>query len=228
MPGGLALRLRAASLLVSLVCAIGLVSAGAGCSIGGRAEATGVATGETLSGRFPTAVYRRDGDSAADIYLTDLTRDQLEPALPVEVLRGQLVHLRMFVRPRAGRTAISDEGTNTTVRWAVFAGTGAELHAGVYEGAGFLLPGGVIGGGALRGKMDGASLNLASATTRFQDPIGPIDAAVRFTAVEDPAAVALIERRMRTALLGTGPVRPAHRVRPPSDGQAEPIPAEVE
>ncbi|MEM1331772.1 MAG: hypothetical protein AAGG07_14605 [Planctomycetota bacterium] len=177
-----------------------------GCTVGGQARAVGVATGNDLTARFPVAVYRELDDSGADVYLTDLTREQLDPALPLESIRGHVVHLRMFVRPKPGRTAISDDGTNATMRWAVFAGNGGSLESGLYEGAGFLLPGFVIGGGALTGEVKGASLNLSARTPRFRDRIGPITASVEFLAVEDPAAVRAIESRLRAALLSTRPI----------------------
>lgn len=156
---------------------------------GGHLTLRSVATGATYTPPLPTAVYRYQDLNTVDVYLSDVPVESL--ANPDIDLRewaadeGQnggaergatIVHIHLFVLPRAGKTPIDATACNATLRQLVLAPppppqsassrTPAGPAAGVvpsenrrlavlglYGGGGFVQPGrGWFGGGGSPGE----------------------------------------------------------------------------
>lgn len=116
--------------------------------------------GKVLAGGFDTVVYKTEGD------LDTATLLLLEG--PIEN-PTQAVTVRMFWKPKAGRTPISRQATNATVHYVIFAGE----EVGIYSGAGFVFPSGKPGKGTLKFSVWDANLVLSDRTNRFSDRLGP-------------------------------------------------------
>ncbi|TVQ63175.1 MAG: hypothetical protein EA378_02465 [Phycisphaerales bacterium] len=147
--------------------------------------------GRVLSPPLPTAVVVRRDTRSADIYLTDLSRRDLDPLADLSLVSGHIVHIHMFLHPSAGRTPIDSAATNATIRHMIVA-RGA---VGVYEGAGFVLPRLSASADTFHARIRDASLRLMRRDPGFTDPLGAVtfDASIRAT--EDPALARLIARR---------------------------------
>jgi hypothetical protein len=138
---------------------------------------------------YDTAVYRHLGPGSAEILLIEGDIDNPR----------QVIHLKMFWRPLAGRTPFDAEATNTTVRYLNFTGQ----NAGLYRGGGFLFPKTKPGENLFEGELRNASLRLAEHTLTFPDrPDGSllgrlISATGTFTARRDDLEVERLLRRVR-------------------------------
>ncbi len=146
-------------------------------------------------------VYRRVDASTADVYLTDLDIDALAHGRPVDKAGeggGGVMHIRLFMPPRAGRTPLDDSGCNLSIRQVIVAHDGARGGAamGLYAGGGFAYPSGTIGDSTLGGTIDGATLRLTRATPSFEDLLGPSTAAVRFSVRRDDETAQRIGLRL--------------------------------
>lgn len=160
------------------------------CTIGGFGSA---GKGEVLSAESPVKLnpdfrvqaYRSDDRNSADVYLTDLSDEDLTKLFAEGgswgEVEGQIVHLHMFVRPKPGRTPIEGTAASCTVRYIVL----ARGEIGVYDGAGFLQPGWAPGSDKFAGGVKQASLRLTRATDRFRDLLGPSQLTLRFSAKQD-------------------------------------------
>jgi len=168
----------------------------AGCRTGTHLSVRSVESGHELRPRLTTAAYAAEDGNTADVYLTDLTRAELDPTAPIDTITGHLARVHMFLRPKAGNTPIEDTATNATVELLVLS-RGA---IGVYEGAGFLQPGSKPGGARFGGSMDGATVKLVASNASFVDPIGPAELDVSFTAPLDRGAAALMRARLETII----------------------------
>lgn len=177
-----AARCRPAALLIAFA---GLLT---GCATGGGDFAVrSLGAGEAvLEGRFDTGLYSYRDDNTLAVVLVEG---------PLEA-PSQAVVLRMVWEPRAGRTPMDRRGTNTTVRYVVFAGE----DAGVYEGAGFLFPRNNPGPGGFRANLRQASLRLLDRSPGFVDRLGLAGASGQFTAERDDAAVVGLQRRLQQML----------------------------
>lgn len=164
----------------------GCTGAGAG---GGGALRIESSIGEAvLRPRMQTGIYGSPDRNTADIFLSDFEADEL-----LAVLRGDragrtgnLVHIHMFLLPRAGQTPIDFTASNATMTHVVFSGAGV----GVYGGGGFLLPKGAPGGSVFGGTVRGATLRLLRSTDGFSDLLGTseLSGAVSARRDEDRAA----------------------------------------
>lgn len=133
---------------------------------------------------LPTRIYRFVDENTADIILTDLSLEDLtgDGANPAT---GQIVHVQLFIRPRPGRTPIERTACSASVRYAVL----ARGEAGIYAGAGFLVPESVPGGSLFGGSMTRSPVRLVRATGQFVDLLGPAEADISFTAKRDDETV---------------------------------------
>ncbi|MEN0019540.1 MAG: hypothetical protein AAF747_01500 [Planctomycetota bacterium] len=156
-----------------------------GTSAGVRVES--LVQDAALRPQSNTIAYTSAADNDADIYITDLSPDQLnqDPA----TLTGNVIHIRMFLRPRPSRTPIERTAVNATVRHAVLSCG----PIGIYSGGGFLLPRGKPGGKHFSGGIEQASLRLARATPGFADLLGRSDFEAGFRAPNDPELAARFE-----------------------------------
>lgn len=153
----------------------------------------------TLRPDFTTRLYSHRDENTVDIYLTDLTPEQL--AIPFEDRAaghptGQIMHIHMFIRPSPGKTPIEPQASNASIRHLILA-PGAK---GLYGGGGFLLPSGAASSGIFKGKITAGTLKLQAATERFNDALGPTEVRANFRVKEDPELAAKIARRFEEAI----------------------------
>jgi len=144
--------------------------------------------GGELSGAFDTAMYSFDNPNNITIVMIDGDPDS--PRM--------VVTARMLWRPRAGRTPIDPNATNTTVRYIVFSG---DEQVGIYGGAGYLFPGRVPGGEGLSASIWHADLRLTDRTAGFADLLGPSLLTGKLTVRRDDDGVSTTLRKIDQALL---------------------------
>lgn len=158
-------------------------------------------SGAAVSPLMPVRVYRSDDPNVADIYLTDLP-ELADPAVPSDALTratGHIVHIHMFIVPKAGKTPIAYTAANTTITHIIL----ADGAMGVYRGAGFLLPKGRPGGSSFGGKMSRATLRPTAATSGFADLLEWNEARGTISAVRDDEAARTLDARVATLLRRT-------------------------
>ncbi|MAE62199.1 MAG: hypothetical protein CMJ49_12695 [Planctomycetaceae bacterium] len=140
-------------------------------------------------GAFDEGVYGFADDNHLHVMLTEGPIDEPATAL----------HLSMFWRPRAGRTAMDERGTNVVVRYVVFEGD----QVGVYGGGGFLWTGRGLGA-TLTADVRQALMNLQDRSDGFVDELGLAGASGVFTARRDDGEalrrVRALQRRVSAAL----------------------------
>ncbi|MBL8762643.1 MAG: hypothetical protein JNM07_00050 [Phycisphaerae bacterium] len=178
----------------------------AGCARhGGVFELTSGTTGAVFSTSLPGAAYSTPDASTADLYLTDLPLNRLQnPNDSLADVSGSLVHVHLFLVPKAGSTPIDATACNATVRQLVF----AQGVLGLYAGGGFFNPSGDPGDPELAGSMRGASLRLARSSPGFADRLGPVTLAGTFGAPRSEGLARNLAARME-ALIGALPDRRA-------------------
>jgi len=171
-----------------------------GCGIG---HSGGEARLQSLQGEgelrlsLPTRVYApRDADTV-DIYMTDLPESVWNAGADVSDMAGTLVHVRMFIRPKSGRTPIADTASTATLRCMVL----ARGEIGVYGGGGFFVDGADAGDKVFEGSVRNATLRLVSATGGFNDRLGACVFSGGVSGRLDEETAERMERAMR-ALIG--------------------------
>jgi hypothetical protein len=169
---------------------------------GGRAQVRSLASGATLAADLPTRVYTSADSSTADFYMTDLPEAVWTQGADLSNLSGTLMHVHMFIAPKAGETPIADTASTSIVRCVVL----ARGEVGVYGGGGFFINGGKPGGKNFSGSVWQGTLRLVSATPAFVDRLGPSSFSGSFSARRDEGTAAAIERAMRTMMSVTKPL----------------------
>jgi hypothetical protein len=111
-------------------------------------------------GRFDTAVYSVEDAETVHLLLIDGS----------EAAPSQVVHVKMFWRPRAGRTPFDPTATNTTVRYVVFEGD----HVGVYGGGGLLRPHDLPGDERWGATLLNATLRLLDRSEGYEPALGDL------------------------------------------------------
>lgn len=175
--------------LLSMNCALAglLAAAGGGCAVfrtggpSGSLSLESFDTGERIQPRITSAAYKFVDQNTADIYLTDLPEDRLLSERPdVSGMSGTLIHIRLFLVPKAGKTPIDDTACNAAFRTIVVASSeggagssGVRTEAGMYEGGGFLYPSDRPGESVLAGSVFGSSARLTAGSPGFADRITP-------------------------------------------------------
>jgi hypothetical protein len=160
---------------------------------------TSVATGAFISPTFGTAVYRFIDENTADVYLTDIPLARLaDESDTLSDVTGSIVHVHVFLTPKAGRTPIDQTATNATVRHVIFAGGSDVGNAapaqGIYSGAGFVLTS-TIGKTSLNGSIREVSARLSAGSPAFADALGPSMIRGSFSAaLDDPASRTIAAR----------------------------------
>ena len=143
--------------------------------------------------------------NSADVYLTDLSPDTLERVANGDAgpeTSGTILHVHVFLSPEAGKTPIERTAASATARLVVL----ARGHAGVYDGAGFLMPGRSLRKGRASGTLRHAPTRLTRRTAGFEDLLGASTMRVTFGSRADEPTSDLIARAMRVAVAGTDPV----------------------
>ncbi|MEM1445415.1 MAG: hypothetical protein AAGF84_05120 [Planctomycetota bacterium] len=166
----------------------GLPGSPNGLTVRGQLENdTGYAAPVALRGDFDTAYYRHTDDNTVVFVLLD----------GPEANPKQAAIVRMFWRPRAGRTPLEEAATNCTITYLVFADDpeGDQRNPGqlgLYSGAGFLHLDGSPGPSDLSADMWEAALNLETRSDRFVDLLGEATLTGSFRARRDPGKVAAL------------------------------------
>jgi hypothetical protein len=119
----------------------------------------------TLRPDFEAAVFRSEDHNSVHLYLTDLP--ELASEAPPPNPTGNLLHIHMFLYPKAGRTPIDFTASNCTITHVVL----SDGAIGVYRGGGFLLPSGRPAR-SFGGRLADATLRPAAATPAFRDLLG--------------------------------------------------------
>lgn len=182
---------RNALLLFALAVAL-LFGVGCGGMFrGGSASLTASGSTDRLAANLTTRVYTAAYDtSAVDFYLSDLPPEVWSRGGDVSAHAGSIIHIHMFVAPRAGSTPIATSASSATVRWLVLAGG----RVGLYGGGGFFTKSGEIGDATLGGRIDHASMRPLRASPGFDDKLGPCWLSASFDAEMNGDEVATMAR----------------------------------
>ncbi len=182
-----------------LACALAMAPALAlpGCVAPNRVTLESTDRGSELVARFPVVVYASQ-DAGAEILLTDLSLDELDPATDPGALSGSIVRISMVVRPKPGATPIDPTAANATVQYLILS-RGA---IGLYSGGAFVNPSEPWGSDTLGARIRGATLRLTAGNPRFEDRLGPTRMRAHFTAVPDEALVARAADKLEQIVAG--------------------------
>lgn len=184
---------------------LALAALGASVNLGGCAGGRGGASGyrltsiqsrATLAPTLSSGWFQAADENSADIYLTDLPREALTSHEAMAGATGNIVHIRMLLRPRAGHTPIEPTALTAAVVHVVLAGG----EIGVYRGGGFMTPSGSTGDRTFGGSITGGSVQLGAATPGFADRLGPSQLTTGFRAEKDPQRVLEIRGALAWAL----------------------------
>lgn len=148
-----------------------------------------------MSPDLRTRVFAASDVNTATIFLSDMTVPELERALSKggAGATGNLIHIHMFLMPKAGETPVDFTAANATVRHYVI----ADGAVGLYAGGSFLLPGSIpTSGSTLSARLGGATLRLTDTSGPFVDRLESSDVAGGITATRDEEAVTAIESRL--------------------------------
>jgi hypothetical protein len=185
------------------LCALPLGSCGTMGLSGGSGQLTSVEHGSTLGASFTTSVYKGTDPNVVDFYLTDLPETLWTKGGDVSTLSGTILHVHMFLQPRAGHTPIATTANSATVRWLVL----SEGRVGLYGGGGFFTRSGDVGEDSLAGTLSGATLRLTHQGPGFADTLGPSILSISVDATQDPATADALARAMSSLLASSTPPR---------------------
>jgi hypothetical protein len=172
----------------------------AGCSgigFGGSAGSsiTRDSSGLIFETEYPIRAYTYDDRNTADVYMTDLSDAELSAFFTESrdwsQITGTIARVHLFLSPKPGRTPIEPTAASTSIRWIII----TEGEIGVYDGAGFMIPGGRVTGGSISGSIRNAPLKLTRKTPGFADPLVTPEIDIRFgTKVDEQSADELAAR----------------------------------
>jgi hypothetical protein len=158
-----------------------------------------------LAPAWRTSVFVDRDAQSADLYLSDLPIERLADLTdPLTDAPGTIVHVAIFLEPKAGATPIDASACNAAVRQLILAGPAR----GLYGGGGFVVPGG-LGNDTITASVRNATLRLTRASEGFQDLLGPCTIGGVVRARRDPAAARVIAQRMQNLAGPLPPVAPA-------------------
>ncbi|HCT45904.1 MAG: hypothetical protein CMJ35_05040 [Phycisphaerae bacterium] len=210
-PANLARRMSATT-VITLSTAIAL-SMGAcnamrgGGGSGGSSTVVSDTTASIYKTNLRTRAYTYHDDNTADIYLTDLSDEQLtaffEKNADWSQISGTLVHIHLFLDPKPGKTPIEPTAANASIRYAIV----SRGQIGIYDGAGFMLPGQKPGKDTISGSFAAAPLRLTRATEGFNDPLTPARLDMSFDAQLDDLASPELQARLDALAAVAKPVR---------------------
>ena len=171
---------------------------------GGPLIATSADGHASLAPSLPLGVYRPIDDNTADFYLTDIPLARLaDPADRLSDISGNILHVHLFLIPKAGKTPIDATASNVAARLIVVA-SGA---VGVYGGGGFMMPSGTPGDSSMGGNLEEASMRLVRASADFADRLGPCELKGAVSARLDEAGARDIGAKVDQLFSATKPVR---------------------
>ena len=169
---------------------------------GGAARLQSLQNTSELRAELPTRIYTARDPDTVDIYMTNLPESVWNSGADVSDMTGLLVHVHMFIRPKAGRTPIADTASTATVRCLVLAN--GEL--GVYGGGGFFVDASDAGDEVFSGTMREATVRLVSATGGFNDRLGVAVFSGKVAGTLDRETAQRMDRAMRALIAETQPV----------------------
>lgn len=166
------------------------------------AEQTGGELELSESSARLTSVYRGIDENTADVYVTDLPLSRLaDPEDNLADASGMIVHVHIFLVPKAGSTPIDATASNAAVRQVVLA-SGA---TGVYGGGGFVSVRDEIGDENFGAVIRGSSVRLVRRGPGFADRLGPSTVRGTLSARRDERAARAIAARMDLLISGLKP-----------------------
>jgi hypothetical protein len=198
---------RFLALLTLLTPLTGCAGLGPGAFSG--SAGSGEVVSESLSTRLnldlPTRVAIVHDHNTAEVYLTDLspaTLARLAEGRITPDISGTILAVRIFLNPKPGRTPIAQTAASATARLVVI----ARGQIGVYDGAGFIMPGRSLRKGFAAGTLRNAPTRLTRATPGFQDLLASARLEVSFRAPEDEPAAERLAAVVRTLALAAEPI----------------------
>jgi len=171
----------------------------------GSGQVVSEAESTRLELRLPDRAAVVQDRNTADVYLTDLSPATLDRITAGDLgpeVSGTLLHIRIFLNPKPGRTPIADTAASATARLVVV----ARGQVGVYDAAGFLMPGNSLRKGYASGTLRNAPTRLSRATPGFTDLLGSARMEVGFGARANDETADRIARAIRTLALVAEPV----------------------
>lgn len=165
------------------------------------------ATETVFSASLPTKAYTFYDDNTADIYLTDLSDAELTaffaPDADWSKIEGTLVQIHLFLDPEPGKTPIEPTAASASIRYAII----TQGQIGIYDGAGFMLPGSKPGKDSISATISGAPLRLTRATPAFSDLFGAAKINLSFDAPLDDRAAPELRARLDALAAAASPLR---------------------
>lgn len=180
---------RTAALTAALL-ALPLASCGGFGSAGSMRAVSRGEEAAALPLNLPTSVFDSPDPTSAEFFLTDLPPGVWQGGADASDLSGVIIHIHMFMLPKAGNTPIETTASTATVRVLVLAN--GEL--GLFGGGGFLSKSGSVSDKRLGGSLQDATLRLIRATPNFDDRLGPAYASGGISATRDAAQVKALRR----------------------------------
>lgn len=171
----------------------------------GSGQVVSEAESTRLELRLPDRAAVVQDRNTADVYLTDLSPATLDRITGGDLgpeVSGTLLHIRIFLNPKPGRTPIADTAATATARLVVV----ARGQVGVYDAAGFLMPGNSLRKGYASGTLRNAPTRLSRATPGFTDLLGSARMEVGFGARANDETADRIASAIRTLALVAEPV----------------------
>ena len=174
---------------------------------GGSSTIISDASERVFKAKLETKAYTFHDDNTADIYLTDLSDQELTaffaPNADWSQISGTLVHIHLFLDPKPGKTPIEYTAATASIRYGII----AQGQIGIYDGAGFMIPGKKPGKDSISGTIRSAPLRLTRATNAFEDLFLAAKVDVEFSAkLNEPYATEL-EARLDAMAAKAKPVR---------------------
>jgi len=160
--------------------------------------------GLTYVADYPTRAYQFADKNTADVYLTDLTDAELSAFFTESrdwsQISGTIAQIHLFLNPKPGSTPIEPTAASASIRWVVI--TQGEI--GIYDGAGFMLPGRRVAKGYISGSIRNAPLRLTRSTPGFSDPLITPEIDIKFaTKLDEQSADELASRVQALAAKAT-------------------------
>lgn len=163
---------------------------------GGSSTIVSDANEKVFKASFDTKAYTFDDDNTAHIYLTDLSDADLTaffaPNADWSAISGTMVQIHLFLDPKPGKTPIEHTAATASIRYAII----AQGEIGIYDGAGFMLPGSKPGKDSISGKIRSAPLRLTRRTPHFVDLFDAAKLDIEFSAKLNTLAAPELQARL--------------------------------
>jgi len=174
---------------------------------GGSSTIISDANEKIFKASFQTKAYTFHDDNTADIYLTDLSDQDLTaffaPNADWSAISGTLVHIHLFLDPKPGKTPIESTAASASIRYGIIAGG----EIGIYDGAGFMLTGSKPGKKSIGGTIRSAPLRLTRRTPKFIDLFEAAKIDIEFSAKLNDSTAPELHARLDAMAAKAKPVR---------------------